>query len=103
MISFHNSSASSFRNFYVVCIATLSFVLALHSEPTNNVGLRSANAGMRVASSGPSQLQEEAGEKPSGCVSCHTSTEEPTMHPTGTVHLGCTDCHGGNSSASIAS
>jgi hypothetical protein len=25
------------------------------------------------------------------------------MHPTKTVHLGCTDCHGGNSSVSIAS
>ena len=25
------------------------------------------------------------------------------MHPTKTVHLGCTDCHGGNSSVSVAS
>src|SRR5688572_7728120 len=31
-----------------------------------------------------------------GCVTCHTSTDEPSMHPTGTVTLGCTDCHGGN-------
>jgi len=102
MISFHNFSASSFRNFYVVCIATLSFVLALHSEPANHVGLRSADADRRVTSSGSSQLQEKADEKPSGCVSCHTSTDEPTMHPTRTVHLDCVDCHGGNSSVSIA-
>ena len=44
------------------------------------------------------QSQEEADRKSSGCISCHTSTDEPTMHPTKTVHLGCTDCHGGNSS-----
>jgi hypothetical protein len=30
------------------------------------------------------------------------STDEPTMHPTKTVALGCTDCHGGNGSISIA-
>jgi hypothetical protein len=24
------------------------------------------------------------------------------MHPTKTVHLGCTDCHGGNSSIALA-
>jgi hypothetical protein len=28
--------------------------------------------------------------------------DEPTMHPTRTVQLGCTDCHGGNSSAAVA-
>jgi hypothetical protein len=48
------------------------------------------------------QSQEEADRKSAGCISCHTSTDEPTMHPTKTVHLGCTDCHGGNSSISIA-
>jgi hypothetical protein len=47
------------------------------------------------------QSQEEADRKSVGCISCHTSTDEPTMHPTKTVHLGCTDCHGGNSSISI--
>src|SRR5262249_15624988 len=39
----------------------------------------------------------------SGCISCHGKTDEPTMHPTKTVILGCTDCHGGNSSISVAS
>jgi hypothetical protein len=47
------------------------------------------------------QSQEEADRKSSGCISCHTSTDEPTMHPTKTVHLGCTDCHGGNASVSV--
>jgi len=48
------------------------------------------------------QSQEEAERKSAGCVSCHTATDEPTMHPSRGVHLGCTDCHGGNSSVSIA-
>lgn len=42
------------------------------------------------------QSQGEAGRKSAGCITCHTSTDEPTMHPTKTVSLGCTDCHGGN-------
>jgi hypothetical protein len=29
-------------------------------------------------------------------VTCHTATDSPTMHSTGTVRLGCIDCHGGN-------
>src|ERR1700730_13479985 len=45
--------------------------------------------------------QEEADRKSSGCIGCHTSTDEPTMHPTKTVQLGCTDCHGGDSSIAI--
>jgi hypothetical protein len=47
------------------------------------------------------QSQEEADKKSVGCVSCHTATEEPTMHPSKTVHIGCIDCHGGNVSISI--
>src|SRR5580700_10314684 len=42
------------------------------------------------------QSQEEADRKSAGCISCHTQTDEPTMHATGTVRLGCTDCHGGH-------
>jgi hypothetical protein len=48
------------------------------------------------------QSQEEADRKSAGCITCHTSTDEPTMHPSKAVHLGCADCHGGNFSAGIA-
>ena len=48
------------------------------------------------------QSQEEADRKSSGCITCHTSTDEPTMHPSKAVHLGCTDCHGGSSTVAIA-
>ncbi len=34
--------------------------------------------------------------KSSGCFSCHTKTEAPSMHATPAVRLGCTDCHGGD-------
>jgi len=49
------------------------------------------------------QSQEDADRKSAGCITCHTATDEPTMHPSKAVHLGCTDCHGGNSIAAIAS
>jgi hypothetical protein len=47
------------------------------------------------------QSQAEADAKSVGCVTCHISEDEPTMHPTQTVRLGCTDCHGGDVSASV--
>src|SRR6202522_840776 len=48
-----------------------------------------------------SQTQADVEQKNAGCVSCHVSTDEPTMHPTRTVRLACTDCHGGDSTASL--
>jgi hypothetical protein len=45
------------------------------------------------------QSQADVERKNTGCVSCHTTTDEPSMHPTRTVHLACTDCHGGDASA----
>ena len=42
------------------------------------------------------QSQAEADRKSAGCIACHTATDSATMHNTGTVRLGCTDCHGGN-------
>jgi len=47
------------------------------------------------------QSQEAAMAKSTGCMSCHTATDEPTMHPSRGVHLGCTDCHGGDNSVSV--
>lgn len=49
------------------------------------------------------QSREDAVRKSEGCITCHTPMDEPTMHPTGTVQLGCTDCHGGDSTAGVAS
>ncbi|NNC99265.1 MAG: hypothetical protein HKN85_03695, partial [Gammaproteobacteria bacterium] len=43
-----------------------------------------------------SQTQNQADAKSSGCVSCHVSTDQHTMHSNPAVVLGCTDCHGGD-------
>src|ERR1700683_1903303 len=37
------------------------------------------------------QTQADVEHKNAGCVSRHVSTDEPTMHPTRTVRLACTD------------
>jgi hypothetical protein len=42
----------------------------------------------------PSQTHDDALMKSHGCMSCHTDVGD--MHSSPTVHLGCTDCHGGN-------
>ena len=52
----------------------------------------------RVAQQSP----EDAATQSAGCMTCHTKTDEPSMHPGGTVVLGCADCHGGNPSVAIA-
>ena len=48
------------------------------------------------------QSQGEADRKSSGCVTCHTSTDSASMHASGTVRLGCIDCHGGNNDVRIS-
>src|SRR5437899_7106154 len=91
------SASSSLRTLCVLCVSALSFLIALHASSKPPARAQQESASFR------GQSQEEADRKSSGCISCHTSTDEPTMHPTKTVHLGCTDCHGGNSSISAAS
>src|ERR1700730_11685535 len=44
---------------------------------------------------------EEAQQRSAGCVSCHNPMDSATMHSTGTVRLGCTDCHGGNAQITL--
>lgn len=48
------------------------------------------------------QTQAEVDRKSEGCLSCHNGIDEPTMHPTRTVRLACTDCHGGDPTLSVA-
>jgi hypothetical protein len=57
-----------------------------------------SQSGIPTQQSSPTygESQEQADQRSIGCLTCHTATDSPTMHTTGTVHLGCTDCHGGN-------
>ncbi|MDO8863510.1 hypothetical protein Q6D67_17560 [Haliea sp. E1-2-M8] len=43
-----------------------------------------------------SQSNAQMEAKSAGCVTCHTQTDEKTMHANPAVKLGCTDCHGGD-------
>ena len=43
------------------------------------------------------QTYQYAELKSFGCVSCHTTTDASSMHDSPSVVLGCTDCHGGDS------
>ena len=63
---------------------------------------RSSAAAQDPQSSIRGQSQQDADRKSAGCISCHTSTDEPTMHPSKAVPIGCTDCHGGNAGISIS-
>jgi hypothetical protein len=48
------------------------------------------------------QTQEMADAKSGGCKTCHLQSDQATMHANSAIKLGCTDCHGGNSSVSVA-
>jgi len=48
------------------------------------------------------QTYAESQAKSEGCVSCHTDSDQKTMHRNPAVVLGCTDCHGGDPSVAIA-
>lgn len=57
-----------------------------------------AAAGVTASPAPARQTVEEMLAKSSGCTSCHTASDAPTMHETPAVRLGCVDCHGGNPS-----
>jgi hypothetical protein len=42
------------------------------------------------------QSAEDAARKSSGCKTCHTTTDQLSMHNNPAVTLGCADCHGGD-------
>ena len=52
-------------------------------------------------SSPVSQGDESVYAKSVGCLSCHTQTDANSMHTNPAVKLGCTDCHGGDSSVRV--
>lgn len=45
------------------------------------------------------QSEAEVRAKSEGCMSCHVGIENPSMHESKAVKIGCTDCHGGNALA----
>ncbi|HLL31404.1 MAG TPA: multiheme c-type cytochrome [Allosphingosinicella sp.] len=53
---------------------------------------------VRAAAAPRTQEWDSAEAKSAGCVSCHTDSDNKTMHSSPAVVLGCVDCHGGNAS-----
>jgi hypothetical protein len=47
------------------------------------------------------QTDEQVRAKSEGCQTCHTQTDQATMHTNPAVKLGCTDCHGGDASVRL--
>jgi hypothetical protein len=95
MTSERQPVSGSLRTLGVLCVCALSFFLAIRAGSNTPASVSRDSAPFR------GQSQEEADRTLAGCISCHTSTDEPTMHPTRTVHIGCTECHGGNASISV--
>ncbi|HYG49141.1 MAG TPA: multiheme c-type cytochrome [Allosphingosinicella sp.] len=51
---------------------------------------------VRAAAAPRTQEWDSAEGKSAGCVSCHTDSDQKTMHSSPAVVLGCVDCHGGD-------
>ncbi len=85
---------------HVFLMMLCSLTLSLHLFGTQS--RRSSAAAQDPQNSIRGQSQAEADSKSAGCISCHASTDKPTMHPSKTVYIGCSDCHGGNSTISVA-
>ncbi|ANI79568.1 LVIVD repeat-containing protein [Sphingobium sp. EP60837] len=79
---------------FLLILAALALPVAILNasdaeKPVERVYAKTAPAPM-------SQTAEQVAAKSDGCYSCHTKTDEPSMHATPAVMLGCVDCHGGD-------
>jgi hypothetical protein len=79
-------------------------VIALPAVLLHPAGLATAAEGHRAVErvypvyphAPASQSAAQVTAKNRGCVSCHTATDQPTMHENPAVSLACIDCHGGD-------
>ena len=77
---------------YSLLAVSCLWLVASQSPAVSAVGGPASEPEQRLIT----QSQEEADRKSAGCITCHVRTDQPTMHATGTVRLGCTDCHTGD-------
>jgi hypothetical protein len=79
----------------LVLAAALALVEMLPAYASG--GAKLAKRSYTMAPPAPkAQSQAAATQKSAGCQSCHTASDNHTMHENPGVVLGCTDCHGGN-------
>jgi hypothetical protein len=80
------------RSIFAILIALL-FTTTVHAssgEHPRHIDYAETPPAPRV------QTQVQADAKSAGCMSCHTDTDQKTMHRQPGVILGCADCHGGD-------
>lgn len=81
----------------------MALLLAVPSMVAAKAGARAESVDETLAPAAPAQQSPaDAAIKSEGCQSCHTQTDQKTMHASPAVVLGCTDCHGGDASVSRA-
>jgi hypothetical protein len=85
----------------LVCAALAVFGPSGRTAASEQSPEMSPQTGAEQGSPGLGDSLEEAEQRSAGCVSCHNPMDSSTMHTTGTVRLGCTDCHGGNAQIAL--
>src|SRR4029079_9038743 len=84
----------------IILLASVAWTVALvWTVAASNVPAPTPQGG---GIKGSMETSDEATAASAGCVTCHTKTDEATMHPSGTVTLGCATCHGGDPKVSGA-
>ena len=75
-------------------------LLAISASTATGAGLDRAVERVYTTAPPAPAMQSAAGAATAsaGCLDCHTQTDQPTMHASPAVVLGCTDCHGGDAS-----
>ena len=82
-----------------IFVFTLLLLMAMSALASESSGKQSRHYPV-YANAPASQSPDEVASKNYGCLSCHTTTDQPSMHASEAVNLGCVDCHGGNSGIS---
>jgi len=85
----------------LVCAALAVFGPSGRTAASEQSPEMSPQTGAEQGFPGLGDSLEEAEQRSAGCVSCHNPMDSSTMHTTGTVRLGCTDCHGGNAQIAL--
>jgi hypothetical protein len=79
----------------------LAFAIGGSSQVSAAEGEKAVERNYVTAATAPEhETPAEMAARSSGCISCHTASDAPTMHLSPAVRLGCTDCHGGDASVS---
>jgi hypothetical protein len=83
------------RLLFLACLIVLALVtVRAFSESEEERPVRRVHV---TAPAAPArQTPEIARAQSAGCLTCHTSTDQPSMHASEAVVLGCADCHGGD-------